>query len=420
MKNYKKEFAKLLRKYSNKRAKIRDAQIKNALTPEQLEVLALEESATLEEIIEAIENLPEDSENPEIAALKALVEELRTALAENQEEFEQKIENMLKGATKKEFVNFIAEAVENKLFENATGRTTVAKTHFTNANNTNVNVIYSDTEVGVVPSTVPTLLDYVRQISLGGQNAVAWNEVDGTTENKAAIVAIGDDKPIKTFNHSTTTTGTDTLAVIALLPKQYRAAISIIADIYLNDLSKDLLRKLNAQLVKLIATGSDLADLVETVKTVKSAQLIDAIKYVSSAIKRLYPENRVIVGLTQDALFELDSVKDKNGNYITYDFAQKGIVLVSIPEMSETVNKATTDIFTNTNILAMSEGILRWYNDGIENLVTEERYWEKNSIGLMVEVLNSLFVLRGCDSGATLFDDYETIIEDMTDTELVG
>jgi hypothetical protein len=397
----KKEFMKVLKYFQNKK-RMNEKQFANALTPEQKALLLSEENSTIDELIAAIEAMPDDAENPEIAALKKMVEDLKTALAENQTEFENRIAALAEKATPKQFINFVKSAVEGKIFENAKGRTSIGVSRFENANNANLAVVYNDSEVGVKPSLVPTLLDYVRQISLNGQNAVAWNEIDGTTD-ASAIVVIGNDKPIRTTTHSTTTTGTDTLAVISKLPKQYRAAISMIADLYMNDMTKDITRKINNVILTLIAAGSDLADLM-TVPTVEKAQMIDAIRAVASAIKNNHPENRVVIGLSQAALFELDSVKDANGNYITYDFAQKGIILVSLPVASP---------FTATSIVGMSEGIIRWYNDGIDNLVSEERYWDTNHIGLMVEVLNSVFVLRASDATATVFDDYTTIISDM-------
>lgn len=397
----KKEFVSLLKYFQNKK-KINEKQFSNALTPEQKQLLLSDENSTIDDIIAAIEAMPENAENPEVANLKKMVDDLKTALSENQTEFENRLALLAEKQTPKQFINFVKQAVEGKMFENAKGRTSIGVSRFENANNANLAVIYNDSEVGVKPSQVPTLMDYVRQISLNGQNAVAWNEMDGTTD-AAAVVAIGGDKPIRVFTHSTTTTGTETIAVISKLPKQYRAAISMIADLYMNDMTKDITRKINTVIMGLIAAGSDLADLM-TIPTVEKAQLIDAIRGVASAIKDKHPESRVIIGLSQSALFALDSVKDSNGNYITYDFAQKGIVLVSLPVVVP---------FTATSIIGMSEGIVRWYNDGIDNLVSEERYWDTNHIGLMVEVLNSVFVLRACDATATCFDDYTTIIDDM-------
>ena len=403
----KKEFAPVLKYYQN-RKKQNEQQFLNALTPEQKQAMLAADNTAIDDMIAAIEAMPENPEDPNVAALKKMVEDLKTAMAENQTAFENRLTEMAEKQTPKQFINFVKTAVEGKIFENAKGKTSIGKTYFENVNNTSLNVIYSDTEIGVKPSLVPTLIDYVRQISLNGQNAVAWNELESAGD-VAAIVAIGIDKPVKTFTHSTTTTGTTTIAVISLLPKQYRAAISMIADLYLNDMTKDITRLLNTTILTLVAAGSDLSDLM-TVPTVDAPGIIDAIRAVASGIKNLFPENRVVVGLSQAALFALDSVKDKNGNYITYDFAGKGIILVSMPVVGA---------FTATSIIGMSEGMLRWYNDGIDNLISEERYWEKNCIGLMVEVLNSLFVLRGCDALATCFDDYATIIDDMTGVTLV-
>lgn len=405
----KKDFAEVVKYFKNKK-KMNEKQFINALTPEQKQALLADDNAAIDDLISAIEAMPENPEDPNVAALKKMVEDLKTAMAENQTEFENRLVAMAEKQTPKQFINFVKQAVEGKVFENAKGHTSIGKTRFENAlNNASLNVIYSDTEVGVKPSLVPTLLDFVRQISLNGQNAVAWNELESAAD-AAAIVLIGNDKPVKTFTHSTTTTGTTTIAVISKLPKQYRAAISMIADLYLNDMTKDITRLLNNAVLTLVAAGSDLSDLM-TVPTVDAPGLIDAIRAVAAGIKNLFPENRVVIGLSQAALFALDSVKDKNGNYITYDFAGKGIVLVSLPVAAP---------FTATSIVGMSESVLRWYNDGIDNLISEERYWDTNNIGLMVEVLNSLFVLRGCDALATCFDDYETIISDMTSAPVVG
>lgn len=399
----KKDFTAILKYFQNKK-KMNEQQFMNALTPEQKQALLAADNTSIDDMIAAIEAMPENPEDPSVAALKKMVEDLKTAMGENQAAFENRLTEMAEKQTPKQFINFVKTAVEGKIFENAKGHTSIGRTRFENAlNNASLNVVYSDTEVGVKPSLVPTLIDFVRQISLNGQNAVAWNEVESAGD-AAAIVLIGGDKPIKTYTYSTTTTGTTTIAVISKLPKQYRAAISMIADLYLNDMTKDVTRLLNTAILTLVAAGSDLADLM-TVPDVEDPGIIDAIRAVASGIKNLFPENRVVIGLSQAALFALDSVKDANGNYITYDFAGKGIVLVSMP---------VAGAFTATSIIGMSENVLRWYNDGIDNLISEERYWDTNNIGLMVEVLNSLFVLRGCDALATCFDDYNTIIGDMT------
>lgn len=397
-----KKFLKVFGEYANSKKMIGE-RFANALTPEAKQLIAAEDFAVAEKFVSAVEALA-DSEDPAVAELKKMVADLQTALAENQAEFANQIGAMAEKQTPKQFVNFVKSAVEAKVFENAKGRSSIGITRFENAlNNASMSVIYNDGEIGVKPSIVPTLLDFVRQISLNGQNAVAWNEIESAGD-AAAIVLIGNDKPIKTFTHSTTTTGTTTVAVISKLPKQYRAASAMIADLYLNDMTKDVTRLLNTAILTLVAAGSDLADLM-TVPDVAFPGIIDVVRAVASAIKNLYPENRVVIGLSQAALFALDGIKDANGNYITYDFAQKGIVLVSLPVVAP---------FTATSILGMSENVLRWYNDGIDNLISEERYWDTNNIGLMVEVLNSLFVLRGCDALATCFDDYGTIIGDMT------
>jgi len=375
---------------------------KNELTPDQIQMLG-DEITSLDALSAKLAELATaEPDNEEVVKLQTMVTDLQTALGENQTAFENKIAKMVEGKTKKQFANFVKEAVENKLFDKGT-KQSIGITRFENANNANLNVIYQDSEIGITPSLVPTLIDYVRQISLNGQNSVAWNEHTAGTD-ASAIVAIGGDKPVKTASHTSTTTGTETLAVISKLPKQYKAAISMIADIYVNDLNKDMLRKLNSTLIAIVAAGSDIADFYTTIPTVDKAHIIDAIRLVAAGIKNLFPENRVVIGLSQAALFELDSVKDENGNYVTYDFAQKGIILVSIP---------VTATFTATSILGMSESVVRWYSDGLDNLITDQRYWDTNEIGLMIEVLNSLFVLRGCDALATCFDDYSTIITDM-------
>jgi len=397
----KKDFLKIAEYFKNRKRSL-TMQFSNALTPEQKQLLLTEESTAIDDMIAAIEAMPENPDVPEIATLKQMVADLQTALSDNQTEFENKIAKMVEGKAKKQFANFVKEAVENKLFDKGT-KQSIGITRFENANNANLNVIYQDSEIGITPSLVPTLIDYVRQISLNGQNSVAWNEHTAGAD-AAAIVAIGGDKPVKTASHTSTTTGTETLAVISKLPKQYKAAISMIADIYVNDLNKDMLRKLNSTLIAIVAAGSDIADFYTVIPTVDKAHIIDAIRLVAAGIKNLFPENRVVIGLSQAALFELDSVKDENGNYVTYDFAQKGIILVSIP---------VTATFTATSILGMSESVVRWYSDGLDNLITDQRYWDTNEIGLMIEVLNSLFVLRGCDALATCFDDYSTIITDM-------
>jgi len=398
----KKEFQTIAKYFKNRKENI-EKQFKNDLTPEQIAMLA-SESSSIDAILTAVNEMPDNPDIPEIASLKQMVTDLQAALDANQQEFENKIMSMVEGKTQKQFINFIQQAVEAKVFENRKTNEIVARTFFKNVNNANVNVVYNDTEVGIMPSQVPTLLDYVRQINISGENSIAWNEVDGTTD-ASAIVAIGDGKPIRNFDHVTHTAAGSTLAVIGKLPNQYAKAISMLADIYMNDMSKDLSRKLNATLVGVLAAGSDLSDLV-TIPTVQAPQLIDAIRLVASAIQRKFPENRVVIALSQSALFALDSVKDKNDSYVIFDFAAKGIDLVSMPIVDA--------VFTETSIIGMSQNVVRWYNDGIINKTSTEAYWANNQIGLMIEILNSAFVLRATDAEATVFDDYSTIISDMT------
>lgn len=416
-----KKFKEIAKFFENKKRVIL-MQFKNELTEEEKKVSLEKEVEIIDGIIEAIENLEENSDNPVIDELKQKVEDLKTVLDENQEDFENKIKDLTKEMDKKTFAHFVKNAVEEKLFQNAKGGERVARMHFENAsNNANLAVIYSDIDIGVAPSRVPTLIDHVRPIALNGENAVAWNEVVGDeTKDKAAIVVIGNDKPVRTPGHSTTTTGTKTIAVISQLARQYQAAVSLIADIYLNDNRKDVLRKLNSQIIYLLAEGNDVADYTTDLPEVDKAQLVDVIRFVADLIREKHEDERVVVGLTRSTLFALDSVKDENGNYINYNFAEKGIVLVQVPTVQETVEQKTTTIFGDDNILAFAENTIRWYNDGIENRVSEHRYWEENQIGLMTEVLNSLFVLRGTDANATVFDDWTTILEDITPEEVTG
>lgn len=402
-----KKFLNMFLEFANsykKQAKDKMNKFKNELTPDQLAMLG-DELESLTSLSTKIEQML--AENPEDTALQDLqqkIKDLETALGENQTAFENKITEMLKGKTEKQFVNFIEAAIEKKIFENSNNSNTViGKTYFKNANNANLNVVYNDNEVGVAISQVPTLLDYIRQISINGENSVAWNEVDGTTD-ASAVVAIGAAKPVRTVAHSTSTAATETLAVIAKLPTQYAKAISMLADIYLNDMSKDLYRKLNATLIALLAAGSDLSDFGAIPKVAK-VQLIDVIRKVASAIRYYHPENRVAIGLSEAALFELGSVKDENGNYIQYDFSAAGIDIVSVP---------VSDTFTATSIIGMSQQVIRWYNDGVINKTSDQAYWANNQIGLMIEILNSVMVLRATDAKATIFDDYTTIITDMT------
>lgn len=398
----KKEFLKLVKVFQNRKKNI-EAQFSNALTPEQKQALLAGENSAIDDLITAIEAMPDNPEIPEITEIKKMVTDMQTALEENQTDFENKLKEMFETKTEKQFINFIQKAVEDKIFENSSNSNKeIGRTFFKNASG--INVVYNDGEVGVEMSQVPTLLDYIRQIRLNGETTVMWNEVDGTTD-ASAVVAVGGDKPIRTNAHTFSSVTTQTIAVISKLPIQYAKAISILADIYLNEMGKDIYRKLNAVLLSVLAAGSDLVDVAGAVPTIDAPQLIDAIRIVASSIKNLYPENRVVIGLSQKALFELDSVKDTNGNYILYDFASKGIDIVSVPVVAP---------FTDTKILGMSENVVRWYNDGIVNKTSDHAYWANNQIGLMMEVLSSTMVLRATDAKATIFDDYKTIITDLT------
>lgn len=78
-----------LLKFANARKKSLETQFANALTPDQKALLLASESTAVDDLIAAIEGLTDESE--EVTALKKMVEDLKTSLAENQTEMENKI-----------------------------------------------------------------------------------------------------------------------------------------------------------------------------------------------------------------------------------------------------------------------------------------------------------------------------------------
>jgi superoxide dismutase len=382
----------ILKKFANSSAKAKAKRLYKNITAEEATAALQEEITALETLITEIEGEADDSEK-----LKAIEETLKQ-LKEAQTALQEKIAEITAAETEtfenghQRFKNEIKKAVDAGL--QASQRISVLR--FKNANNANFNVPYYDGEITIEDRPLPSFLEATRQIPMAGETSVVWNEV-GSGQNAAAIVAIGQEKPVKTNTTSAATAGCDTLAEIVKLPIQYRNAAPVLQDIFEKDLADDVNEKANSQVKDVIATAAN----AYAGTPINNGKLWQAIIAAANQVRENRPSANVYVWIANDKSVELDTMTDNNGSPINIDFEAKGIrVRTFVPDA----------VYTNAKIFAAVEGKIRFYNDGLAIDTSEHAYWSSNQIGLKAEYLNEVIVLRGSDIVNTLYDDISNII----------
>ena len=382
----------ILKKFANSSAKAKAKRLYKNITAEEATAALQEEITALETLITEIEGEADDSEK-----LKAIEETLKQ-LKEAQTALQEKITEIETSDTEpfenghQRFKNEIQKAVDAGL--QASQRISVLR--FRNANNANFNVPYYDNEITIEDRPLPSFLEATRQIPMAGETSVVWNEV-GSGQNAAAIVAIGQEKPVKVNTTSAATAGCDTLAEIVKLPIQYRNAAPVIQDIFEKDLADDVNEKANSQVKDVIATAANLY----TGTPIVNGKLWQAIIAAANQVRENRPSANVYVWIANTKSVELDTMTDNNGSPINIDFESKGIrVRTFVPDA----------VYTDDKIFAAVEGKIRFYNDGLAVDTSEHAYWSSNQIGLKAEYLNEVIVLRGSDIVNTLYDDISNII----------
>ena len=382
----------ILKKFANSSAKAKAKRLYKNITAEEATAALQEEITALETLMAEIEGEADDSEK-----LKAIEETLKQ-LKEAQTALQEKITEIKTAETEtfenghQRFKNEIKKAVDAGL--QASQRISVLR--FKNANNVNFNVPFYDGEITIEDRPLPSFLEATRQIPMAGETSVVWNEV-ASGANAAAIVAVGQEKPVKVNTTSAATAGCDTLAEIVKLPIQYRNAAPVIQDIFEKDLADDVNEKANSQVKDVIATAAN----AYTGTPITNGKLWQAIIAAANQVRENRPSANVYVWIANDKSVELDTMTDINGSPINIDFESKGIrVRTFVPDA----------VYTNAKIFAAVEGKIRFYNDGLAIDTSEHAYWSSNQLGLKAEYLNEVIVLRGSDIVNTLYDDISNII----------
>ena len=390
-----------LKKFANASVKAKTKRLYQNVTAEEARQSLEAEISALEELVSALDGEQDDSE------VVKMVEEQRKALEDLRKSLEEKIAEIKSAAPaadesfengRQKFANALEKAVKAGL----EARQTIAKVRFANANNANFNVPYYDEEITLADRPLPSFLESCRQIPMGGETSVVWNEVVSGT-NVAAIVAIGEAKPVKTNSTSAATAGATTLAEIVKLPVQYKNAAPVLQDIYEKDLMDDVNEKANSQVQAVIATAANAYS--GSVKTVSAPALWQVVLAVANECRKNKPSQKVYVWVSSNKAVELDLMTTLNGDPVAVEFASKGI------ELRTFTPNAT---YTDDKIFAAVEGKIRFYNDGMDLSTSEHAYWANNQIGIKAEYLNEVIVLRGSDVSNTCYDSIARIQGLMT------
>ena len=382
-------------KFANNAAKAKVKRLYKNITAEEVQASLKEEADAFEALAEQLAAEAEDSE-----ALK-VVQEALTKVQEAQTALKEKLAAIETAPApeapmangKQRFSNAVSDAVKAGLVAGQS----IARLRFANANNANFNVPFFDDEITLEDRKLPSFLEACRQIPMSGQTSVVWNEVESGT-NVAAIVAIGDAKPVKTNSTSASVAGTNTLAEIVKLPVQYKSAAPILQDIFEKDLADDVNDKADAQVQAVIATAANAYSGV----SLAGKALWQAILAVANKAREYKPAQKVYVWISTERSVELDLMaSNTEGIPYSVDFASKGI------EIRTFVPNAT---YTKDKIFAAVEGKIRFYNDGLDVSTSDQVYWTTNQIGLRAEYLNEVIVLRGSDVINTIYDDLSTLL----------
>jgi len=241
-----------------------------------------------------------------------------------------------------------------------------------------------------------------------GSNQVVWTE--GTRgANIAAIVAIGDDKPVKTNTTAVSTLGLSTLAEQNTVPVQLLRALNVVEHVYKDDLEGDLQDKIALQVAALLAAANNPINITTTTA---APNISDVIESVYWQLKPYANGKTIVVCISSQQQKALNLLKDKNENKLAK---------LSYPDLA-IENFIATVTYTDDMIFGWIENLsIRFYNDGVwvgsDELngrgVSGDNF-SKNQITLMAEYLNEGLVIRGTDVVTTIYDSISATIEELT------
>lgn len=241
-----------------------------------------------------------------------------------------------------------------------------------------------------------------------GSNQIVWTE--GTRgANIAAIVAIGDSKPVKTNTTAVSTLGLSTLAEQNTVPVQLLRALNGVEQVYKDDLEGDLQDKIALQVAAVVAAA---ANPINITTTCAAPNISDVIESVYWQLKPYANGKNIVVVISSQQQKALNLLKDKNENKLAK---------LSYPDLI-IENFIATATYTDDMIFGWIEDVsVRFYNDGVwvgsDELngrgVSGDNF-SKNQITLMAEYLNEGLVIRGTDVITTVFDSISDTIDELT------
>jgi hypothetical protein len=242
-----------------------------------------------------------------------------------------------------------------------------------------------------------------------GSNQVVWTE--GTRgANVAAIVAIGDDKPVKVNTTAVSTLGLSTLAEQNTVPVQLLRALNGVEAIYKDDLEGDLQDKIALQVAAVLAAANNPINITTTCA---APNISDVIESVYWQLKPYANGKTIVVCISSGQQKALNLLKDKNENKLAK---------LSYPDLA-IENFIATATYTDDMIFGWVENLsIRFYNDGVwvgsdelNGRGVSGNNFTKNQITLMAEYLNEGLVIRGTDIVTTVYDSISATILELTE-----
>ena len=241
-----------------------------------------------------------------------------------------------------------------------------------------------------------------------GTNQIVWTEGTRGT-NVAAIIAIGQAKPVKTNTTAVSTLGLSTLVEQNTVPVQLLRALNGVEQVYKDDLEGDLQDKIALQVAAVVAAANNPINITTTCA---APNISDVIESVYWQLKPYANGKNIIVNISSQQQKALNLLKDKNENKLAK---------LSYPDLV-IENFIATATYTDDMIFGWVEDVsVRFYNDGVwvgsDELngrgVSGENF-SKNQITLMAEYLNEGLVIRGTDVVTTIYDSIAATILELT------
>lgn len=249
----------------------------------------------------------------------------------------------------------------------------------------------------------------LKEMSLAeGSNQIVWTEGTRGT-NVAAIVAIGEDNPVKTNTTAISTIGLSTLSEQNTVPVQLLRALNGVEQVYKDDLEGDLQDKIALQVAAALATANNPINITTTCAAPNISDVIE------SAYWQLRPYaggKNIVVCISSQQQKALNLLKDKNENKLAK---------LSYPDLI-IENFIATATYTDDMIFGWIENVsVRFYNDGVwvgsdelNGRGVSGNNFTKNQITLMAEYLNEGLVIRGTDVVTTVYDSIAGTILELT------